>query len=83
MSERKEIPMTGCISSNVDSYGFDQSTGTMRVKFNNGSEYDYNGVTQETFDEFSKSESKGRFISENIKGKFDYTKLEPLEDEEQ
>ncbi len=61
-------------SSNITAAGHD--AGTMRVRFSNGTMYDYAGVSAELFNDMLQSESVGRFYHANIKGKFTGTKVE-------
>lgn len=61
-------------SSNITAVGHEANT--MRVRFSNGTEYDYAGVSAELFNEMVKSESVGRFYHKNIKGQFTGTKVE-------
>lgn len=60
-------------SSNIKAIGHEGST--MRVQYANGTEYDFQGVTAEMFDNFMEAESKGRFFGKNIRGKFTSTKV--------
>lgn len=52
-------------SSNIAAIGHDGKT--LEVEFTNGSVYQYEGVSAETFRKFSESESKGRFFAQNIR----------------
>lgn len=60
-------------SSNIKAIGHEGST--MRVQYANGTEYDFQGVTAEIFNNFMESDSKGRFFGKNIRGKFTSTKV--------
>jgi hypothetical protein len=48
----------------------------MRVRFSNGTEYDYKGVSPVLFNEFMKAESPGKFYHANIRGLITGTKVE-------
>lgn len=61
-------------SSNVDQYGYEN--GTLLVSFKNGSHYNYYDVPAKLFEDLQKAESKGKFLNENIKGKYKYDKLQ-------
>ncbi|MBW2982656.1 KTSC domain-containing protein [Candidatus Woesearchaeota archaeon] len=60
-------------SSNVAEVGY--NVGTLRVKFKNGSEYEYKSVPEEYHQAMLQAESIGSFISKNIKGKFRFSKI--------
>lgn len=61
-------------SSNVDSVGHDPATDTLAVKFHNGSEYHYHGVSAADHTELLRAPSFGKHLVENFVGKFKYTK---------
>lgn len=60
-------------SSNIKALGHEGTT--MRLQYTNGTEYDFEGVSAEVFNNFMESESKGRFFHKNIKGKFTSKKV--------
>ena len=62
-------------SSNINQVGYDTATQELRVLFNSGSAYAYQNVPDQVFTEFLESPSKGRFLNENIKGRYEYVKL--------
>lgn len=45
-------------------------SGNLTVKFKNGKEYEYSGVSKATYAEFLNSPSKGQFLFKNLKGKY-------------
>lgn len=59
-------------SSNVIAIGHDSND--LYVEYASGT-YVYENVSKELFEELKKAESKGRFMSENIKGVFKYHRL--------
>jgi hypothetical protein len=59
-------------SSNIKSVEW-QEDNTLTVEYNSGT-YKYLGVSKELYESLIKAESKGRFMNENIKGKFPYMK---------
>lgn len=67
-------------SSNIKAAGYDVDTGLMRVRFGNGTEYDY-PVKQEVFNEFIGAKSQGKYFHAIIKGKYTGTKVEETKDE--
>jgi len=60
-------------SSNIDGIGYEN--GTLFVKFKNNSEYKYAGVPAELYEQLKKAESKGKFINESVKGRFNFEKV--------
>lgn len=67
------MEMISVDSSNISAIGYED--GTLRVRFNDGSEYDYYGVPENVFQDFLQSNSKGKFLHQNIKGQYQYAKL--------
>jgi len=61
-------------SSNVASIGYDQTTTTLEVEFNNGSIYQYFDVPEAIFQDFINAPSKGKYLA-TIKGSFRYAKV--------
>lgn len=53
-------------SSNIAAIGFDETQNTLVIEFNNGRAYEYYGVPQYVFDEFSNAGSKGQYANQNI-----------------
>ena len=74
----KEITMYKVMSSNISAIGYSPKRQVLRVIFGNNSQYLYFGVEPIIWDALSKSESKGRFLTENItkrKDKYKYIKV--------
>ena len=51
-------------------------TKELIVTFNNGQRYSYENVDEDIVEEFMDPESAGKYFLQNIKGKFDFNKLE-------
>ena len=47
----------------------------LTVVFNNGSEYVYEGVPVNIYEDFSKAESKGKYFHENINYRYKYSRI--------
>ena len=47
----------------------------LKVTFNNGREYLYEGVSADVYEKFLTSESKGKFFHENINGHYNYSRV--------
>ncbi len=65
--------MVSVQSSNVESIGYQPNE--LHVRFKKGGHYVYHGTNAELHQALLASESKGRFIGEHLKGKFDCHKL--------
>lgn len=63
-------------SSNLASIGYDTTSNTLEIEFNNGSIYQYFDVPEHEYQALMYAESKGRYFDANIKkGGFRYSKL--------
>jgi hypothetical protein len=67
-------------SSNMASVGYDESTSTLEVEFKGrGGKprtlYHYMAVPSKVHEALMATESKGRFLNTEIKGKYDYRKV--------
>lgn len=74
----KDLKLYKVFSSNISALGYNSTSKVLRVIFNNGSSYLYFGVEPIMWDALAKSQSKGRFLTENItrrKDKYKYIKI--------
>lgn len=63
-------------SSSIEAIGYDAETAELHVRFLQGGEtYVYSGVEPETFDEFMRVDSKGRYYNANIRPRYGFYKL--------
>jgi len=62
-------------SSNIDSIAFDAEESELHVKFNSGAEYVYLGVPATLYDSLLEAESKGRYLNDAIKGRYEYYRV--------
>ena len=61
-------------STNIDSVGYNADTQTLTVKFKvSGQVYEYLNVPQTLYEGLMASESKGKYINENIRSQFTNT----------
>ena len=68
------ISMTACKSSNISHHGYDPTSQTLAVQFKAGGKtYHYAGVPGDLFTQMGKAESVGKFIVEQVVGKFKHT----------
>lgn len=70
----KNIQFQSVQSSNIQSVGYDETTSSMYVKYSSGT-YKYDNVDKKVYEDLLSSDSKGRFMNENIKGQFNYSKM--------
>jgi hypothetical protein len=70
----KNIIFTPVESSNIISVGYDETTSSMYVNYPSGT-YKYDGVDKSVYESFLTSPSKGRFMNENIKGQYNYSRV--------
>jgi len=68
----ERIPVT---STNVQSIGYDSENQILEVEFQNGGVYQYAGVPSGEYDALMSADSKGSYLSRNIKGRYSCSKL--------
>jgi len=59
-------------STHIDAIGWEENI--LRIKFTDGSIYDYEGVSKGTFARFLNTKSKGHFFRRYIKPKYKHKK---------
>ena len=64
------MDMIAVTSSNIADVGYDKDTSTLRVRFNNGRTYDYEGVSEGTFHALVNAGSVGRQFAATIKNQY-------------
>lgn len=57
-------------SSAIASVGYDRKSRTLELEFSSGGVYDYYEVPPKVYEELMSAESKGRFVSERIRGQY-------------
>ena len=63
-------------STNIDSVGYNADTQTLTVKFKvSGQTYEYLNVPQTLYEGLMASESKGKYINDNIRSQFNYRRV--------
>lgn len=70
------VEMIPCESSNIEGFGYDSKKQQLWVAFKNNRVYRYDKVPHEICDGLHLAESKGKFLSKNIKNKFKTTDYE-------
>lgn len=61
-----------CDSSQVSAFGYDAEAKVLGVQFRSGGTYHYFGVEQDVFEAMCKAESVGKFVGQQLRGKFAY-----------
>lgn len=61
------------LSSNIRKVGYNE--GDLVVEYLSGTKYRYKKVPREIYEAMLESDSKGRFMNNSIKGKFEYEKM--------
>lgn len=62
-------------SSVIDSLEYDSDDQILIVHFNNGSSYQYTGVSEDTFLALKDANSVGKYFSENIRNSYSFQRL--------
>lgn len=62
-------------SSNLSSVGYDPASKTLEIEFNSGSIYQYSGVPEYIYNGLMNAPSKGKYLNQNVKTRYDYIKL--------
>ena len=63
------------ISSNISSIGYDVSTETLEVEFQDGGIYHYFGVPETIYAGLMQAPSKGRYLNEYVKDCCGYERI--------
>lgn len=64
---------TNVTSSNISSIGYED--GVLEIEFRNGAIYQYYDVQEHIFDELMQADSHGKYLAQNIKGYFRYSRV--------
>jgi hypothetical protein len=65
-----KVPLEPVVSSNLEAIGYDPQRQILAVQFKSGTLYHYGSVSLELVTDLYAAESKGRFYTSHIKGKF-------------
>lgn len=65
-------------SSVIHHFVYDETNRTLRVFFLSGIAYDYMNVPKDMYDKLKTAFSKGKFLNEEIKGKYPFQKVREL-----
>lgn len=67
-----ELDFIPCESSNIEGYAYNSEKRELWIAFKGNRVYKYTKVPHQVADQLHLAESKGKYHSQNIKGKFDY-----------
>jgi hypothetical protein len=59
-------------SSAIEGFGYDTARRTLEVRFKSGQAYTYFNVPPKVFDAMQDAPSKGHFVTDHVKGKFEF-----------
>lgn len=62
-------------STMIKSIGFDASTSTLEVEFNNGAVWQYFDFAESNWFEFRNAESKGQYFNREIRGHYSESRI--------
>lgn len=62
-------------SSAISSVGYEPETRMLEVEFSSGAVYDYYGVPPKVYESLMAAPSKGRFVSQQIRGRYPSERL--------
>jgi hypothetical protein len=62
-------------STVIKSMSYNPDTQRLRIVYVSGLIYDYKNVPQEEYDAMKTAFSKGVYLNQNIKGKYDFEKI--------
>lgn len=62
-------------SVNLKSGVYHTTTKKLEIEFNNGSKYEYEGVSHDTFAALNLAESSGKYFNSNIARKYSYKRI--------
>ena len=63
-------------SRSIDALGYDDESSTLYVRFrDSGDTYVYYLVPRRVFEEFTSTDSPGRFLNQSVKGKYPFARV--------
>ena len=65
------------VSSNVASVGYSHHLHALEIEFVRGAVYRFLNVPADVYRDLLASESKGRFIFERLRGKYEFVRIRP------
>lgn len=63
-------------STVISSMDYDKHTSTLKITFVSGLVYEYKNVPEEIYEAMRTSGAKGIYFNENIKGRYDFEKMQ-------
>lgn len=62
-------------SSNIARFDYDEAAYILKVEFKNGGLYDYFDVPQHIYEGMVAAPSKGKYLAQQIKGRYRYARV--------
>lgn len=74
---RTRVRRKAVTSTNLASVGYKKREKTLEIRFkSNGSVYQYKDVPEDVYNNLMSAESKGQFLHNNIRGVYQYERLD-------
>jgi len=71
------IKRTSVVSSNVASVGYSRHLRALEIEFVRGAVYRFLEVPVDVYRDLLASDSKGHFIAEHVRGKYEFVRIRP------
>lgn len=63
------------LSTDLSHAKYDLDSGALRIRFHSGEVYEYHDVPRHVYDVLLAAPSKGKYFHQNIKGKYEFTRI--------
>lgn len=63
------------LSTDISHARYDRDAGALRIRFRDGSVYEYRGVPERVYDVLLAAPSKGRYFHQSIKGRYEHARI--------
>lgn len=77
---RSRVKRQPVVSTNVASVGYSRQLHALEIEFVRGAVYRYLDVQPRLYRRLLEADSKGRFIAENLRGKYRFVRVRPRSD---
>ena len=62
-------------STSIARFGYEEASNVLWIEYQTGHKYKYLDVPQDVFEQMKSAPSKGQFVNQNIKDKYDYEEV--------
>ncbi len=70
LEEEETFEILPVASTMASAIGYDCGNQVLQIEFNNGAIYEYSDIDEDTWEDLYTSDAVGRYINQNIKGKY-------------